>query len=144
MIGASSDLKLKILQWMHASPSGGHSGRDATLKRVKQLFFWKGMNRDVQKFIGECVVCQASKYNTNAPYGLLQPLPIPTAVWEDISTDFIEGLPKSMGKEVIWVVVDRLSKYAHFIALSHPYSVETVAQAYFDNTVLSVTGIQYF
>lgn len=46
---------------------------------------------------------------------------------------FIEGLPKSQGKEVIWVVVDRLSKYAHFVALSHPYSPETIARAYLDN-----------
>jgi len=47
--------------------------------------------------------------------------------------NFIEGLPKSQGKEVIWVVVDRLSKYTHFVALSHPYSAEDVAQAYLDN-----------
>jgi len=79
------------------------------------------------------VICQVCKYNTNAPYGLLQPLPIPTRVWEEISMDFIEGLPKSLGKEVIWVVMDRVSKYAHFVALVHPYSAETVAQAYMDN-----------
>ena len=91
------------------------------------------MNRVVQKFIRECLACQASKYNTNAPYGLLQPLPSPTAVWEDIFMDFIKGLPKSMEKEVIWVVVDRLSKCAHFIALSHPYSTEILAKAYLDN-----------
>jgi len=47
VIEASSDLKLKILQWMHASPSGGNSGRDATLKRIKHLFFYKGMNKDL-------------------------------------------------------------------------------------------------
>jgi len=133
VIGNDPGLRQKILQWIHASPTGGHSGRDTTLKRLKQLFFWKGMNKDVQKYIRECVVCQACKYTTNAPYGLLQPLPIPKGVWEDISMDFVDGLPKSLGKEVIWVVVDRLSKYAHFVALSHPYSAETVAQAYMDN-----------
>ena len=92
-----------------------------------------GMNKEVQHYIRQCTICQACKYNTSAQPGLLQPLPILEEVWVDISKDFKEGFPKSQGKEVIWVVVDQLSKYAHFIALSHPYSAEDVAQAYLDN-----------
>ena len=65
--------------------------------------------------------------------GLLQPLPVPEEVWVDTSMDFITGLPKSNGKEVISVVVDRLSKYVHFMALSHSFSAVQVAQAYLDN-----------
>jgi len=79
------------------------------------------MNKEVQEFIQQCTICQACKYDTSAQPSLLQPLSIPGEVWVDISMDFIEGLPKSQCKEVIWVVVDRLSKYAHFVALSHPY-----------------------
>ena len=133
VIGADVELRAKLLRWTHTSPVGGHSGRDATLKRLKQLFFWKGMTKDVHTFIRECLVCQTCKYDHHSPYGLLQPLPVPTEVWVDISMDFIEGLPKSHGKEVIWVVVDRLSKYAHFIALAYPYTAETVAQSFLDN-----------
>ena len=65
--------------------------------------------------------------------GLLQPLPIPFAPFIDISMDFIDGLPKSEGKEVIMVVVDRFSKYAHCMALSHPYSAPMVAKVFMEN-----------
>ena len=81
----------------------------------------------VRQFIRECVVCQTCKYDNSAFPGLLQPLPIPDKIWTNISLDFIEGLPKSRGKDVILVVVDRLSKYAHFIALSHPFTALTIA-----------------
>ena len=87
------------------------------------------MNKEVQQFITLCTICQACKYDTSAHPGLLQPLPTPDEVWVDIFMDFIEWLPKSQGKEVIWVAVDRLSKYAHFIALAHPYSAKDAAQA---------------
>jgi len=132
VVGFDDTLKTIILQWVHASPQGGHSGRDATLKRLKQLFYWKGMNKAVQRFIRQCTVCQTCKYDNSAYPGLLQPLPIPEEVWV-ISMDFIDGLPKSEGKEVILVVVYRFSKYVHFVALSYPYTTEIVAQAYLDN-----------
>ena len=71
-------------------------------------------------------ICQQNKHENVATPGLLQPLPIPHAPFIDISMDFIDGLPKSEGKDVIMVVVDRFSKYAHFMSLSHPYLAPTV------------------
>ena len=91
------------------------------------------MNVEVQNYVRNCSVFQKNKYDLAASPGLLQPLPIPAGVWEFVSLDFIEGLPPSHGKHCIMVVVDRLSKNAHFIALSHPYTALTVAQAYLDN-----------
>ncbi|KAF0893827.1 hypothetical protein E2562_029711 [Oryza meyeriana var. granulata] len=69
------------------------------------------------------------------PAGLLQPLPVPSAVWADVGIDFIEALPKVQGKTVILSVVDRFSKYCHFIPLAHPYTAESVAQAFFADIV---------
>lgn len=133
VIGDSSSLKNKILEWMHSSNQGGHSGVHATMQRTKTLFYWSKMKQSIVDFIKLCTICQKCKYDSSASPGLLQPLPIPTAVWEEVTMDFIEGLPKSQGREVIMVVIDRLSKYGHFIALKHPFSALTVAQVYLDN-----------
>ncbi|KAI3516689.1 hypothetical protein L1887_15648 [Cichorium endivia] len=124
---------MKILHWQHTTGEAGHSGRDNTLRRVKSLFTWKGLTKDVSRFVKQCTTCQASKSENTAYPGLLQPLPIPEEVWVDISMDFIMGLPKSQGKNVIFVVVDRLSKNAHFMPLSHPFTAVEVAQCYLDN-----------
>lgn len=76
--------------------------------------FWEGMKHDIQKYCEECVTCQKNKSLALTPAGLLLPLEIPNRVWNDISMDFIEGLPKAAGCEVIFVIVDRFSKYALF------------------------------
>jgi len=89
----------------------------------------------VKEFLKACDVCQRFKSDCMKPAGLLQPLPIPTTIWIDISMDFIEGLPPSNGYIVIMVVVDRLTKYAHFTALKHPFTVATVAKVFIANVV---------
>jgi len=133
VVPMNNAIRNSILQWLHCSGMGGHSGREVTHQRVKGLFYWKGMVKDIQAFIRSCGTCQQCKSDNAASPGLLQPLPIPERIWCDVSMDFIDGLPLSNGKSVIMVVVDRLSKAAQFIALAHPYSALTVAQAYLDH-----------
>ncbi|GJU14404.1 ty3-gypsy retrotransposon protein [Tanacetum coccineum] len=134
-IGQESKLKPLLLQEFHATPSAGHGGIKKTLVGLSALFFWKGMHKSVEEFVKKWVVCQQIKYSTEAPGGYLQPLPTPTAVWEDVSMDFITGLPSSKGSTVIIVVVDRLTKYAHFGALSTNFNELKVAEIFLDIVV---------
>ena len=91
------------------------------------------MKKDLAEFIEQCDICRRSK-SERVPYpGLLQPLPLPVQSWSHISMDFIEGLPKSAGKDVIMVVVDRFTKYAHFIALTHPFDARQIAEVFMKN-----------
>ncbi|KAI0525242.1 hypothetical protein KFK09_004635 [Dendrobium nobile] len=120
----------QLLQEFHGSAIGGHSGVQKTYSRLAAELYWKGMRKDVEEMVAKCDICQRSKYLTMAPGGLLQPLALPEKVWEEITMDFIDGLPKSEGYTVILVVVDRLSKYAHFIPLRHPYTAVSVAVAF--------------
>ena len=80
----------------------------------------------------EYSVFQQNKFETIKTPSLLQPLSIPSECWEDVSMDFIIDLPKSEGRSVIVVVVDRLTKYAHFCALSHPLKASTISTAFME------------
>ncbi|GJZ52664.1 putative mitochondrial protein [Tanacetum coccineum] len=106
-------------------------GNDEVLR--KELLQQKKMRKEVKQFMRDYEIFQRYKPNLEAYPGLLQPLSIPTSIWTSISMDFIKGLPKSRGKDVILVVVDRLSKYSHFMALSHPFTASQVAQLFLDN-----------
>lgn len=89
----------------------------------------------MQDYICDCAVCQRNKTSHLQPSGLLQPLPVPTLTWSDLTMDFIEALPWVNNKMVILTVVDCLSKAVQFIPLGHPYTVTTVAWAFFDEVV---------
>lgn len=135
LLSPTSSLLPAMMTEHHSTPTGGHIGYHKTLARIKSCFVWPNMQKSVKEFVKNCDVCQRCKTECSLPAGLLQPLPIPEKVWSDVSMDFIEGLPKSKGKSAIMVVVDRLTKYAHFIPLSHPFTAITVAQAFVDHVV---------
>ncbi|KAH0635853.1 hypothetical protein KY289_035768 [Solanum tuberosum] len=88
------------------------------------------MRKDVKSFVMTCQICQQMKDTNLHPAGLLQPLPIPDQVFEDIAIDFITCLPSSKGKTTILTVVDRLTKYSHFIPLPSTFSTQLVAEAF--------------
>nr|GEV88657.1 transposon Ty3-G Gag-Pol polyprotein [Tanacetum cinerariifolium] len=104
------------------------------LAMVKAIQKWR-LYLLVKKFLQQCDVCQRFKVDYMKPAGLLQPLSIPAKMWSDVSMDFIEGLPLSSEYSVIMVVVDRLTKYAHFVALKHPFTAMVVAKSFIANVV---------
>ena len=127
MVPNDATLRATLLHEMHDTKVGCHSGVLRTFKKLNQQFYWPGMYKAVHTYVQECEICQKTKTETLAPAGLLQPLPIPCQVWDDITLDFIEGLPISHGRDTIMVIVDRLSKFAHFLTLRHPFTAKTVA-----------------
>jgi hypothetical protein len=131
-IPPASPLLQEIVAAVH---NDGHEGVQRTLHRLRRDFHFPNMRSVVQDFVRACPTCQRYKSEHLHPAGLLMPLPIPTVVWADIGLDFIEALPRVNEKSVILSVVDRFSKYCHFIALGHPYTAESVAQAFFADII---------
>ena len=129
-VPTDSAMRQVLIQHFHDTPFAGHEEFFRTYKRLSQSCTWVGMKAAVRAYVQQCDVCQRAKADSLRPAGLLQPLPISDQVWKDVSMDFIEGLPLVRGYSVIMVVVDRLSKYAHFSALAHPFSARRVAEVY--------------
>jgi hypothetical protein len=126
-----STLKGKVLNVFHDSPTIGHLGFFKTYQQIKEILSWKGIKDGVLKHIQECMTCQQNKSEKTHPAGLLQPLPIPEQKWESISMDFITGIPRVKGGDYIFLVVDRMTKFAHLFSIPTDYKAIQVAELFF-------------
>ena len=108
-------------------------GHPPLIRKLKKLFYWPDMRSAVLKHVQAFSICAQVKPDRSAYLGLLQPLPVPRASWKVISLDFVEGLPFSEAANAILVVVDKFSKFAHFIPLKHPFSAASVARLFMDH-----------
>ncbi|WVZ54060.1 hypothetical protein U9M48_004925, partial [Paspalum notatum var. saurae] len=125
-----------ILSEAHDTAYSIHPGSTKMYYDLKERFCWYGMKRAVAKYVAVCDTCQRVKAEYQRPAGLLQPLKIPEWKWEEISMDFIVGLPRTQkGYNSIWVVVDRLTKVAHFIPVNTTYSGARLAELYISRIV---------
>ena len=103
---------------------------------IKDLHWWDGLKKDVVDYVSKCLTCQQVKAEHQKPSGKLQPLPIPEWKWERITMDFVVGLPcTSDGYDSIWVIVDWLTKSAHFLPVKTIYSVAKLAKLYVKHIV---------
>ena len=125
------DLREEILAEAHNTPYTVHPGTTKMYKDLKMHYWWPGMKNDVVKHVEECLICQQVKAEHQRPAGTLQPLDIPLWKWEDITMDFVVGLPRTKeGYDAIWVIVDRLTKSAHFLPVHTTYTMDRYAEIY--------------
>jgi hypothetical protein len=129
-------LRKQIIDKAHLSKFSMHPGSTKMYQDLKQNFWWTRMRREIAKYVSECDICQRVKTSHLKTAGILQPLPIPSWKWEDISMDFIVGLPNtSLRHNSIWVIVDRLTKTAHFLSVHTTYNVKKYAEIYLEQIV---------
>jgi hypothetical protein len=124
------DLQRRIIQHIHDHPASGHPGTAATYELLSRSYWWPGMRKTVARFIRNCDTCARIKPVRHPPFGFLKSLEIPQRRWEDISCDFIVGLPDSNGYNAIWVIVDRLTKMAHFVPCRDDYDSKKFAELF--------------
>ncbi|KAL4022676.1 hypothetical protein IC575_016420 [Cucumis melo] len=135
-VPSDSAIKTKLLSEAHSSPFSMHPGSTKMYQDLKRVYWWRNMKREVAELVSKCLVSQQVKAPRQKPAGLLQPLSVPKWKWESVSMDFITGLPRTLKDfTVIWVVVDRLTKSAHFVSGKSTYTASKWAQLYMSEIV---------
>jgi hypothetical protein len=130
------ELHHKIMDEAHSSRYSIHPGTNKMYQDLKKNFWWTRMKQEIAKYVSECDTCRRIKANHLRPTRNLQPLIIPEWKWENICMDFIVGLPRtSRGYNSIWVIVDRLTKSAHFIPIAMTYRVGQYVELYISRIV---------
>jgi hypothetical protein len=136
MVPKDFELHCEIMDEAHCSRHSIHPGTNKMYQDLKKNFWWTRMKREIAKYVSECDTCRRVKADHSRPAENLQPLSIPEWKWKNICMDFIVGLPRtSRGYNSIWIIVDRLTKSAHFILVSITYRVKQYAEIYVSHIV---------
>ncbi|GJU76534.1 reverse transcriptase domain-containing protein [Tanacetum coccineum] len=130
------DVRTIIMDEAHKTKYSVHPGADKMYYDLRDRYWWPGMKRDIATYVSKCLTCSKVKAEHQRPSGLLQQPEIPEWKWDNITMDFITKLPRSKSRnDMIWVIVDRLTKSAHFLAIREDYSTERLAKIYVDEIV---------
>ena len=145
-------LRLELMRVHHDAPAAGHPGRAKTLELISRDHYWPTMRKDIDRYVANCHICQRSRSTRTTTFGTLKPLSVPLKPWNDISMDFITGLPWSDGFDSIFIVIDRLSKMRHFVACQSTCTAQDLAAIYIKHifrlhglpkTIISDRGPQF-
>jgi hypothetical protein len=141
VVPKDAEVHQQILDEAHLSRYSIHPGSTKMYQYLKQHYWWTKMKIEIARYVARCDTYRLVKAVHMKTAGPLQSFPIPTWKWEDISMDFIVGLPRTVkGFDSIWVIIDRLTKIAHFLPVKTYYPVITYAQIYIAR-ILSLHGI---
>ncbi|GKC25060.1 reverse transcriptase domain-containing protein [Tanacetum coccineum] len=130
------DVRTLIMDEAHKSKYSVHPGADKMYYDLRDRYWWPGMKKDIAVYVSRCLTCLKVKAEHQRPSGLLQQPEIPEWKWERIAMDFVTKLPRtSSGHDTIWVIVDRLTKSAHFLPMREDYKMDRLARLYLNEIV---------
>jgi transposase InsO family protein len=134
-----ANCRKELLARYHDDATAGHRGIKTTEKRISRHWYWDSIRADVEEHVNACATCSRTKPKNHRPYGVLAPLPIPEEPWQDITVDFVTGLPPSVDPrtnrscDAILVIVDKLTKYSLYIATHKQLKASAFADLFFDH-----------
>src|ERR1700683_4485913 len=129
-------LQVSVMSEVHnILTESAHGGHTKTYNRITSTYYWPRMSRDIKWYVSSCDICQKSKPKCHTPVGLLQPIPILTQPFEVVSMDFIPKHPLSDGFDNLFVIVDKLTKYAVCIPTTTTVSEKETAELFFHQVI---------
>ncbi|GJV09984.1 putative reverse transcriptase domain-containing protein [Tanacetum coccineum] len=130
------DMRTLIMDEAHKSKYSAYPGADKMYYDLRDRYWWSGMKKDISVYVSKCLTCLKVKAEHQSPSGLLQQPEIPEWKWEGIAMDFVTKLPRtSSGYDTIWVIMDRLTKSAHFLPMREDYKMDRLARLYLNEIV---------
>ncbi|GJY03433.1 putative reverse transcriptase domain-containing protein [Tanacetum coccineum] len=136
------DVRIVILNEAHKSKYSVHPGADKMYHDLRDMYWWPGMKRDIAIYVSKCLTCAKVKAEHQRPSGLLQQPEISEWKWDKITMDLITKLPRSRsGHDAIWVIVDRLTKLAYFLAIREDYSTEKLTDGQRERTIQTLVDM---
>ncbi|KAL8116429.1 hypothetical protein AgCh_022794 [Apium graveolens] len=132
-----AELKEEIMRDAHNSKYSIHPGSTKMYRDLKENFWWPNMKKEIAEWVSKCYTCQRVKAEHQRLSGLLQPLNIPEWKWEHLAMDFVVGLPRTKANhDAIWVILDRLTKSAHFLPINERFSLDKLVHLYLKEIVM--------